>query len=193
MVSVVILRGDREDLSYGLGYGDGAGYGTGFYGTDYGADDGAGHGYGRYGTSHGTGFRGDGFYGEGHGAGMGDGDKHYWRMAMDSMSQSWLPDQRRRLAELEASGVRLAYWRSDAAGQAANNGRLSTLAATGVTHTEGGPLMLCSAGTLHATMLPPRWKGERLWIVALHGQVIGDDEKYGCLEREIIGECWLKP
>ena len=193
MVSVVILRGTSKGLRYGLGYGDGAGYGTGFYGTgfygtDYGTDDGAGHGYGRYGASHGSGF-----YGEGYGAGCGEGDRHYWRMAMASMSQSWLPDQQRRLAELEASGVQLAFWRSDAAGQAVNNGQLSTLAATGITHTDRGPLILCCAGTLHATMLPPRWKGERLWIVALHGQVIGNYEKYGCLEREIIGECWLKP
>lgn len=26
------------------------------------------------------------------------------------------------------------------------------------------------------------------WIVALIGEVIGDDEKYGALTREIIGE-----
>ena len=33
-----------------------------------------------------------------------------------------------------------------------------------------------------------RWSGERFWIVALHGDVVGDEEKYGCLKREIIGE-----
>ena len=44
-------------------------------------------------------------------------------------------------------------------------------------------------GTLHATLIPPKWQGERWWIVALHGKVVGDDEKFGCLEREIVGEC----
>jgi hypothetical protein len=32
-------------------------------------------------------------------------------------------------------------------------------------------------------------KGERWWVVALIGQVIGDAEKFGALRREIIGEC----
>jgi hypothetical protein len=41
---------------------------------------------------------------------------------------------------------------------------------------------------LHATLLPPKWEGSRWWIVALHGEVIGDDEKFGCLKREILGE-----
>ena len=50
-------------------------------------------------------------------------------------------------------------------------------------------LTLLCVGTLHATMLPGKWRGERLWIVAMHGEVIGDDEKFGCLKREIVGEC----
>ena len=37
-------------------------------------------------------------------------------------------------------------------------------------------------------MIPPKWSGERWWIVALHGEVVGDEEKYGCLKREILGE-----
>jgi hypothetical protein len=53
---------------------------------------------------------------------------------------------------------------------------------------EAGPLQLCEPGTLHATLIPPKWKGERWWIVALKGEVVGNDEKYGALEREIIGE-----
>ncbi len=32
-------------------------------------------------------------------------------------------------------------------------------------------------------------RGARWWIVALVGEVVGDDEKFGALEREIIGEC----
>ena len=40
-----------------------------------------------------------------------------------------------------------------------------------------------------STLLPQKWKGERWWVVALIGQVIGDAEKFGALRREIIGEC----
>jgi hypothetical protein len=57
-----------------------------------------------------------------------------------------------------------------------------------VVHTAPGPLNLCNAGTLHATLLPPKWKGERWWVVAMIGEVVGDEEKYGALKREIIGE-----
>jgi hypothetical protein len=53
---------------------------------------------------------------------------------------------------------------------------------------ESGPLALCEKGTLHATRIPPKWQGERLWVVALIGAVVGGDEKYGALEREVIGE-----
>lgn len=70
--------------------------------------------------------------------------------------------------------------------------RLKQVASVGVTHTEQGPLNLCERGTLHATLIPPKWQGERVWIVALHGEVVGDDEKFGCLEREIVGECIMK-
>ena len=59
----------------------------------------------------------------------------------------------------------------------------------GVVHTAPGPLNLCHAGTLHATLIPPKWKGARWWIVALIGEVVGGDEKMGALEREILGEC----
>jgi hypothetical protein len=51
-----------------------------------------------------------------------------------------------------------------------------------------GPLELCSKGTLHATLLPPKWKGERWWIVALIGDVVDGDDKLGALQREIVGE-----
>jgi hypothetical protein len=51
-----------------------------------------------------------------------------------------------------------------------------------------GPLELCSRRALHGTLLPPKWPGARLWVVALIGEIVGDEEKYGALEREIIGE-----
>jgi hypothetical protein len=37
-------------------------------------------------------------------------------------------------------------------------------------------------------MKPEKWAGVRIWVVALYGQVVGDQEKYGALHREIIGE-----
>jgi hypothetical protein len=58
----------------------------------------------------------------------------------------------------------------------------------GVIHTASGPLQLCEQGTLHATLIPPKWQGVRVWVVALLGEVIGDDEKYGALTRVILGE-----
>lgn len=90
-----------------------------------------------------------------------------------------------------ANGAVLAFWRSDANGQPANNGRKIEAAAPGVMHTSAGPLNLCQVGTLHATFIPPKWKGERWWIVAMHGEVQedGDDNKIGALKREILGEC----
>jgi hypothetical protein len=63
-----------------------------------------------------------------------------------------------------------------------------TAAAPGVIHESPGPLCLCEPGTLHATLNPPKWRGERLWIVRLHGEVVGDEDKYGCLKREIVCE-----
>jgi len=52
-----------------------------------------------------------------------------------------------------------------------------------------GPLRLCGSGALHATAIPPKWRGERVWIVAMKGDVIWDDDKCGALCREILGEC----
>jgi hypothetical protein len=100
----------------------------------------------------------------------------------------WPEAQRKRLAQHQAAGATIAYWRSDSRGKPANGGS-GVIAEPGAVHKERGPLNLCSPGTLHATLLPPKWQGERWWIVALIGEVVGDEEKYGALEREIIGEC----
>jgi len=96
--------------------------------------------------------------------------------------------QKRRLAELQRTKAKIVYWRSDADGRPSNGGRADPVKA-GDIQKESGPLNLCNKGTLHGTLLPSKWKGERWWIVALKGEVVGDDEKYGALEREIIGEC----
>ena len=139
----------------------------------YGYGDGYGYGYG---------------YGDGDGDGDCDGDGSYWVATIEQFALKWSEAQQLRLAELQKSGAKIAFWRSDAAGKPANGGK-GTVAVPGAVHREKGPLNLCQKGTLHATLIPPKWQGDRWWIVALIGEVVGDDEKYGALEREIIGEC----
>ena len=183
-MDALILRGEPPPAASGdgsgSGYGDG--YGSGYgdrYGSGYGSGSGSGYGYG-YGYGYGD--------GDGSGYGYGDGSKEYWLATVDCFASSWPDTSQRRLDELRAAGTTIAFWRSDKHGQPSNGGKKMEAAAPGVIHTAPGPLAVCNAGTLHATLLPPKWKGERWWIVALHGQVVGDDEKYGCLKREIIGE-----
>ena len=99
------------------------------------------------------------------------------------------PAQRDRLAELLASGATIAFWKSDAAGGASNGGSCAPVQ-PGTIHEERGPLREdCGRGQLHATLLPPKWNGERMWIVAFHGEVRHGDDKLWGLKREILGEC----
>ena len=170
MVAIVITP-IRGGLPPWLGYGNG-----------YGNGDGDGDGYG-YGDGYGNG------YGNGDGDGDGDGYGSYWSSTIAYFAAKWEPKQQKRLGQLREAGARLAFWRSQANGLPANGGGRIEPAAPGVVHTAPGPLSLCHAGTLHATLIPPKWKGERWWIVAMIGDVVGDDEKLGALTREIIGEC----
>ena len=102
-------------------------------------------------------------------------------------SNKWPQAQQDRLRELQTAGAKVCYWRSTAGGRPCNGGSGPPVSVGTVTLIPG-PLELCGSGALHATLIPPKWKGERVWIVALIGEVIGDDEKYGALEREILGE-----
>ena len=166
----VILRGEPAKLAslYGYGYGYGSGYG-------YGYGDGDGSGYGD----------GDG---DGSGYGYGDGDGYYWKATILAFAAKWPREVQAKFEAAKASGATIAFWRSSKNGLPSNGGGKIEPAAPGVIHTALGPLRLCERGTLHATLIPPKWNGERYWIVALWGEVIGDDEKFGCLKREIIGE-----
>ena len=59
----------------------------------------------------------------------------------------------------------------------------------GMVEEETGPLNPCKAGALHATMNPTKWKGERLWVVALYPPVeTVDDDKFASKKREILAE-----
>ena len=129
-------------------------------------------------------------YGDGYGYGSGDGYGEYWSLTISGFATKWPEAQRARLTALREAGAKIAFWRSNPKGLPSNGGKASLApAAPGVVHTENGPLKLCAKGTLHATLIPTKWQGERWWIVALIGEVQGDDEKYGALQREIIGEC----
>ena len=126
---------------------------------------------------------------DGYGDGSGDGYGSYWAAVVPGFAAKWPTAQRERLIALQSAGAKIAYWRSDENGRPANGGNCHNSASPGMVQKIEGPLVLCSEAALHATLIPPKWKGERWWIVALIGEVQGDDEKYGALEREIIGEC----
>ena len=157
-----------------------------FKGSSYGSGSGSGDGYG-YGDGSGSGYGSDGD-GDGSGYGSGDGYGSYWLACLEYFIDKLPASFAERARTLQAKGVKLAYWRSTADGRPANGGSAPPVS-PGTVHKEKGPLNLCQPGTLHATLIPPEWKGERWWVVALVGEVVGDDEKYGALEREIIGEC----
>jgi hypothetical protein len=137
------------------------------------------------GSSYGYGYG----YGSGSGSGYGDGSKEYWLSTIDGFAAKWTDRLRKRLNTLRREKATIAFWLSDKDGHAANGGKKIAPAAPGIVHTAPGPLNLCNAGTLHATVIPPKWKGERWWIVALIGETKIDDDKIGALRREIIGEC----
>jgi hypothetical protein len=171
---------------YGVGRGSGAGDGRGNaydrclgdggdeYGIGRNTGDGCGHGmaYGR--------FRGDG--GEGY-----HDARDYWTAAIDVFSSRWPQLWRERLAAARARGAVIAYWRSDALARPCNGGYGDPVH-PGKFERNSGPLRLCAGGTLHATLLPPAYRGERCWIVAMYGETVQDGEKIGALRREIIGE-----
>jgi len=51
-----------------------------------------------------------------------------------------------------------------------------------------GPLLICSNRALHGSIEPWRWKGDRLFVVALYGRVVKQGDKLGALKREIVAE-----
>ena len=177
-----VIRGKAPDPIFfrsGDGSGDGSGYGSGY---GYGSGDGSGSGYG-YGSGDGS---GDGY---GGGYGYGSGSKEYWLATIDAFASKWPDSLRSRLAALRREQATIAFWLSDEKGMPANGGKKIEAAAPGVIHSTVGPLNLCTYGTLHATYIPPKWSGERWWIVAMIGEIVGDEEKLGALKREIIGQC----
>lgn len=115
------------------------------------------------------------------------GSAEYWEKNINVYADKWSQIDRDRLSILRSDGVRIAYWRSDRNGQACvgkNNPVYS-----GLIERVEGKLKLCTTGCLHASLKPQLWRGSRVWIVALKGEVIGET-KFGAQMREILGECF---
>jgi hypothetical protein len=181
---------------YGSGYGSGDGYGYG-----YGSGDGSGDGYGYYGYGYGYGYGSGDDYGFGDGSGDGYGygygygyygsgssdDEINLSVAMIMALQGWSMEQRERYTFLQKSDCFLAFWKSDRDGRPTNGGSGDPVV-PGTIEKIDGPLKICTRNALHATLAPNKWKGERLWVVALHGEVQFGKDKIGALTREIIGE-----
>lgn len=199
---------------YGDGAGDGAGGGDGVgvgYGVGevYGAGEGTGEGtrnissagYGYragVGAGYGVGIRADSGYGvgEGYGTGSGHGDgavygAGYWEALYANAVAAWPDAQKQRLDAAWRDATYLALWKSDAEGCPANGGK-SFVASPGLRQHVHGPLELCGPGALHATMRPDKWRGTRLWVVALYGEIACEENKIGALQREILGEIPLE-
>ena len=107
-------------------------------------------------------------------------------------SSSWSVSQKKRLQTLlnlqrkDPSKTWIGYWCSTAHGRSANGGTLIAPAAPGIIHTSPD-LDICRVG-LHATRFPHRWQGTRVWLVALLGARIDQEDKSAAKTREIIGE-----
>jgi hypothetical protein len=140
------------------------------YGDDYG--DGSGYGH-RDGSGYGTGYV----------------SEEYWTACVDVFAARWPDSQRQSLAQYRQMNATIGFWKSDKEGLPSNGGYLSAPVKVGAEHKVNGPLQICTERALHATLIPPKWKGERMWIVALLGEVQWEEDKCASLHRVIIGEC----
>jgi hypothetical protein len=123
-------------------------------------------------------------YGYGYGDGYGDGE--YWRLAL---LEGLMGEARDRAARLAGEGCAIAYWRSDILGCPANSGSGDPVS-VGMIQEEAGPLNPCNHGTLHATMTPKNWRGDRIWAVAMYPPyaMLENGNKIASLRREILAE-----
>ena len=100
----------------------------------------------------------------------------------------WKPSQRKRLNKLLLdTSTTIAYWCSDSNGKPTNGGKELPSVYPGLIQEIEGKLVFCK-NALHATFTPHLWKGSRVWIVALSGEVIKEEDKLGARRREILGE-----
>src|SRR5882672_8466264 len=115
--------------------------------------------------------------GDGSGYGSGSGSGVQWKqVACDALHG----------ITVDAESF-IAFWKSDKNGKPCNGGN-GTVAKVGLRESIQGPLRICTKRGLHATMKPDKWQGERLWLVALHGDIQREDDKAAALEREFLCE-----
>jgi hypothetical protein len=181
--------GYGDGSGYGSGYGSGDGYGDGS-GSGDGYGDGSGSGYGSgYGSGDGSGDGSGSGYGSGDGSGDGSGAGAGSGLKEATVSFiAMLPDARRaHVNELLRTGAKIAYWRSGKDAKPSNGGK-SEPVDIGTVQKIDGPLEICTRRALHATYRLDKWKGDRVWLVALKGQIVEQEDKLGALEREILAE-----
>jgi hypothetical protein len=133
----------------------------------------------------------------GYGSGSGDGDGYgygsgYWLASIPTIVAGWPAAKRARYEAAITEGATVAFWRSASDGRPANGGKGGARKAGDIEEVPG-PLALCGARALHATLALDRWQGPRIWIVALFGEVLHQEDKCGALKREILGEAWCAP
>ena len=121
-------------------------------------------------------------YGDCSGYGSGSG---YWEALLASEILLGTKTLRERSAALETHGATLAYWKSEQGGKPANGGS-GDARTVGMVEEIPGPLNICTSHALHGTLNPLRWKGDKMWIVALYPPVEKDGDKLGSLKREIL-------
>jgi hypothetical protein len=192
------LTGSGYGSGYGYGDGDGDGYGDGSgYGAGYGDGDGDGYGSGDgygYGSGYGDGSgygSGDGYgYGDGDGDGYGDGSGYGSGYGYGEQKVAYFEAVLKPFRE-QMPEATVVFWKCDKDGSPANGGS-GTKAAVGLVEEIDGPLKVCTAKALHGTLNPGKWKGSHWWIVALHGEVQTDTDKFGALKRTFLadlGQC----
>ena len=116
--------------------------------------------------------------GDGDGYGYGDGNG-YWQTFLSPFTRP---------------GATVAFWKSNKEGKPSNGGS-GTVAKIGLVEELPGPLpSQCGRGAFHATLDPVKWEGERLWVVALYGEIREGTDKIWGLKREFIAEIpWEVP
>ena len=132
-----------------------------------------------YGSGNGNGNG----YGNGYGYGYGDGNGYGYGEYIAALISAGCP----AAAKAEKAGAALAFWRSRPDGRPANGGTGEARKAGDVEEI-AGPLELCSRNALHGTLQPRKWRGEKLWAVALYPPYEQEDDKIGSLKREILCE-----